>query len=100
MLTTQYLEEADQLADRIAFMNQGAIVAEGTPNQLKASIGGKTLTIRLSEQQDYTAVWRLLSGHHNLSGALGDDPHIIHVPVPMQPWLVSPSIHWLDIRCR
>ncbi|WP_309568646.1 ATP-binding cassette domain-containing protein [Paenibacillus sp. sptzw28] len=41
LLTTQYLEEADQLADRIAVIDKGNIVAEGTPNQLKASIGVK-----------------------------------------------------------
>ncbi|MDF2650490.1 MAG: ATP-binding cassette protein, partial [Paenibacillus sp.] len=62
MLTTQYLEEADQLADRIAVMDKGEIVAEGTPNQLKASIGGKTLTVRLAEKADVTTINLLLRG--------------------------------------
>jgi ABC-2 type transport system ATP-binding protein len=42
-LTTQYLEEADQLADRVAVMDGGRLVAEGTPAELKARVGGSTL---------------------------------------------------------
>ncbi len=45
LLTTQYLEEADQLADRIAVLDQGRIVAEGTPAQLKARVGGATVQL-------------------------------------------------------
>ncbi len=44
-LTTQYLEEADQLADRIAIINQGKIVAEGTPDALKGEIGRPSLEV-------------------------------------------------------
>jgi ABC-2 type transport system ATP-binding protein len=43
LLTTQYLDEADQLANRIAVIDQGRVVAEDTPSNLKASIGAKTL---------------------------------------------------------
>lgn len=49
LLTTQYLEEADQLADRIAVIDQGRIVAQGTPAQLKASIGGSGLQLVLTD---------------------------------------------------
>jgi ABC-2 type transport system ATP-binding protein len=45
LLTTQYLEEADQLADRIAVLEHGQIVAEGTPAELKARIGGEVLAL-------------------------------------------------------
>jgi ABC-type multidrug transport system ATPase subunit len=44
-LTTQYLEEADQLADRIAVLDHGAIVAEGTAAELKARVGGEVLAV-------------------------------------------------------
>ncbi|MBN9201804.1 MAG: AAA family ATPase, partial [Microbacterium chocolatum] len=45
-LTTQYLEEADQLADRIAVLDGGRIVATGTASQLKAAVGGDTVEVR------------------------------------------------------
>ena len=47
ILTTQYLEEADELADRIAIIDEGLVVAEGTSDQLKASIGGDVITLSL-----------------------------------------------------
>lgn len=46
LLTTQYLEEADQLADRVAMIHQGRIAAEGTPAELKAQVGEEVLEIR------------------------------------------------------
>ena len=51
LLTTQYLDEADQLADRIAVIDRGVKVAEGTPAQLKAQVGGSTLQLRLSDPE-------------------------------------------------
>lgn len=49
LLTTQYLEEADQLADRIAVIDQGRVIAEGTPTELKSSVGGGALHVRLTD---------------------------------------------------
>ena len=54
LLTTQYLDEADQLADRIAVIDRGRKVAEGTPDQLKASVGSSTLHLRVADR-DQTA---------------------------------------------
>jgi ABC-2 type transport system ATP-binding protein len=52
LLTTQYLDEADQLADRIAVIDRGKVVAEGTSNELKASIGNATLQLKLINKGD------------------------------------------------
>lgn len=48
-LTTQYLEEADQLCDRLAVLEDGQIIAEGTPNSLKAAVGTDRLTVELAQ---------------------------------------------------
>jgi len=52
LLTTQYLDEADQLADRIAVIDHGKVVAEGTPDDLKASVGTSSLQLRVRDAAD------------------------------------------------
>jgi ABC-2 type transport system ATP-binding protein len=52
MLTTQYLDEADHLADRIAVIDRGCKVAEGSPDELKTSVGSSALQLQLAEGAD------------------------------------------------
>lgn len=52
LLTTQYLDEADQLADRIAVINKGQIIAEGTATELKSSVGTGMLHVTLKHEKD------------------------------------------------
>ena len=60
LLTTQYLDEADQLADRVAIIDGGRVIAEGTSGELKASVGSGTLHVRLRHPDRRTeAEWVL-----------------------------------------
>ncbi|YAL84208.1 ATP-binding cassette domain-containing protein [Dermacoccaceae bacterium W4C1] len=61
LLTTQYLDEADQLADRIAVIDRGQKVAEGTAGELKAQIGNSTLTLTLSDPNRLEEAARVLA---------------------------------------
>jgi ABC-2 type transport system ATP-binding protein len=60
LLCTQYLEEADQLADGIAVIDHGKVIAEGTPGQLKASVGSGALHVRLLDPEQRPQAGQLL----------------------------------------
>ncbi len=62
LLTTQYLEEADRLAQRIAVIDQGRVVAQGTAAELKAAIGGEVLSVRLRDADGAADAVQMLAG--------------------------------------
>ena len=62
LLTTQYLEEADQLTDRIAVIDHGKVIAEGTGDELKDSVGGQMIEVRLSAPEDRPRAIEALTG--------------------------------------
>jgi ABC-2 type transport system ATP-binding protein len=68
-LTTQYLEEADVLADRVGIIDKGEIVAEGAPDVLKAEIGQPTVEVLPSEGADWAAVGAVLERFGELTSA-------------------------------
>jgi len=74
LLTTQYLDEADQLADRIAVIDHGRVIAEGTPGDLKASVGAGTLHVRLREPEQRLEAKRVLARALGVPMQLGSDP--------------------------
>ncbi|MFI2615724.1 ATP-binding cassette domain-containing protein [Streptomyces sp. NPDC018584] len=74
-LTTQYLEEADQLADRIAVLNQGRLVAQGTPEELKRQIPGTHVRLRFADLHGLDAAARVLA-----SSTRDDEELTLRVP--------------------
>jgi ABC-2 type transport system ATP-binding protein len=74
-LTTQYLEEADHLADRIALLDRGRLVAEGTPDQLKRRVPGGHIRLRFADADALDAAARALGG-----GSRDDDALTLQVP--------------------
>ncbi len=61
-LTTQYLDEADQLADRVAVLDQGRLVAQGTPDDLKSQIPGTHVRLRFNTATELADAARILTG--------------------------------------
>lgn len=80
LLTTQYLEEADQLADGIAVIDRGRVIAEGTPGQLKASIGRSSLHVRLADAERREAAAALLARELGVEVEREGDPAALSVP--------------------
>ncbi|MFF7449166.1 MULTISPECIES: ATP-binding cassette domain-containing protein [unclassified Streptomyces] len=93
LLTTQYLEEADQLADSITVFDKGRKVAEGRPGELKRRVGGQILQVRPTVPTDapqVAAILAELSGH-----APAEDSGVLTVPAD-EPLLVSAVARRLD----
>ncbi|WP_246476516.1 ATP-binding cassette domain-containing protein [Salicibibacter cibi] len=77
LLTTQYLDEADQLADRIAVIDEGKIIAEGTSSELKASVGSGTLQVRLLDPETRPEAEQLLAEKLDTVIQLSSDPAVL-----------------------
>ena len=81
LLTTQYLDEADQLADRIAVIDRGRVVAEGTADELKASVGTSSLQLRLAEPADIADALRAIETVLGVRGTLSPEASRITAPM-------------------
>jgi oleandomycin transport system ATP-binding protein len=81
LLTTQYLEEADQLAHDIAVIDHGKVIATGTPDELKSRVGGQVLEVSPVSQASLDRVAAVLAGRTGAEAAADADAGLVRVPV-------------------
>jgi ABC-2 type transport system ATP-binding protein len=94
LLTTQYLDEADELADRVAVVDHGRVIAEGTPSELKAQTGGARLEVTLSAPNAAApaVLSRFVTGRVHTSR----DAVRLRAPVESAPGLATTIVRALD----
>jgi ABC-2 type transport system ATP-binding protein len=80
LLTTQYMEEAERLADRIVVLDAGSVIAEGTSEQLKERLGGDLLEVRVADAEQLTQAAELIAAI--AGGEPNVDPHLRRITVP------------------
>jgi daunorubicin resistance ABC transporter ATP-binding subunit len=96
LLTTQYLDEADQLADRIAVIDDGKVIAEGAPGDLKASMGGQRLIITLADGSDAATAAAALRPFTTAPVIPHEGEKIIEAPVIATDGLATEVVRALD----
>src|SRR5438477_69899 len=96
LLTTQYLDEADQLAGRIAVIDGGTVIAEGTPDQLKSALGGEHLEVALAAGADVEAAIVAVKPYAAGSVQPDEDGRRLSVPVTAAEGLTTRVVRALD----
>jgi ABC-2 type transport system ATP-binding protein len=96
LLTTQYLDEADQLAHNIAVVDAGKVIAWGSPDQLKTQVGGAVLEVTLPATADTEVAAALLRGAISKSVTVDQRRHKLTLPATEETGLVTKVIRALD----
>ncbi|GHD45033.1 ATP-binding cassette domain-containing protein [Mycetocola manganoxydans] len=98
LLTTQYLEEADQLADDISVIDGGRVIARGTADELKASVGGQRVELNLVTPDDTAATVEVLRRYGNAEPAVSNDARTVTVSVARGPEALQLVLRDLEQR--
>jgi ABC-2 type transport system ATP-binding protein len=96
LLTTQYLDEADQLASRVAVIDGGKVIAEGTPHELKAAVGGEYIDVTLAAGSDVEAAMTALKPYARDTIQPDPDGLRLSVPVAASDGLTTDMVRSLD----
>jgi ABC-2 type transport system ATP-binding protein len=96
LLTTQYLDEADRLADEILVVDHGTAIARGTSVELKSRVGGERLVVTVGPGDDLAAAARLLRPIGTGEATFEPSLRLIGVPVRRAPGLVADAVRRLD----
>ena len=96
LLTTQYLDEADHLADQIAVIDHGLVIAQGTSEELKSRVGGEQLRVTIGAARDLERAGRTLERLGTGSAQINHDLRQVSVGITQRPGLLPAVVRDLD----